>query len=205
MFIYPISTTPASAPADHSARPSYLHLATTVLSAPKKTRNAREILDFAERNLPTVGVLKQDERGFVYVDLPDSYIYDLYPMIQEAGVEIPPYFDFEGAYGAHISVILSAEALPTGALEEVGNTVSFTITDCQSVKPFGWAGIDKVYFLTVECPELEKLREKYGLSSKINGHEFHITIALKRTQETLGFDLDHLIADPAMVSFREKV
>jgi hypothetical protein len=30
--------------------------------------------------------------------------------------------------------------------------------------------------LAVSCPELEALREKYGLSPRLKGHDFHITI-----------------------------
>jgi len=33
--------------------------------------------------------------------------------------------------------------------------------------------------LEVESPELEKLREKYGLPPKLLGHDYHITIGKK--------------------------
>jgi len=34
----------------------------------------------------------------------------------------------------------------------------------------------KLWLLAVAAPELEKLRESYGLSSRLKNHDFHITI-----------------------------
>ncbi len=34
----------------------------------------------------------------------------------------------------------------------------------------------KLWLLAVAAPDLEKLRESYGLSSKLKNHDFHITI-----------------------------
>jgi Swiss Army Knife, 2H phosphoesterase domain len=36
--------------------------------------------------------------------------------------------------------------------------------------------VKKLWLLAVAAPELEKLRESYGLSSRLKGHDFHITI-----------------------------
>jgi len=42
--------------------------------------------------------------------------------------------------------------------------------------------MSRVWFLEVECKELEKLRKSYGLTNKLNGHEFHITVAIRKSK-----------------------
>lgn len=60
--------------------------------------------------------------------------------------------------------------------EEVGQYFHFELKQIVIVKPTK----DTSYaVLQVESPELEKLREKYGLRPKLFGHEYHISLAKK--------------------------
>ncbi len=147
---------------------------------PKKEPKGDELVSYVLENLKLKGKLTLDSRGFFYVDLDDRYIYELFDRLNETGAEIPPYF-FPGGYGAHISVALSSESFQREqATSLLGTEISFTITDCYFVKPEGWEGIKRVWFLTIEAPDLSNIRKELGLSAKIHDHEFHITFAIEK-------------------------
>src|SRR5215831_10080616 len=101
-----------------------LFLALLILTSSGLRANCKEMLDYIFENLPEYGTLMQDERGFVYVDLPNDYIHKLYPMIDEEGFDEPPYFVRPRMYGAHISVIYASEAKEHGIkIQEGGQTI----------------------------------------------------------------------------------
>ncbi len=135
-----------------------------------------EVLTYANENLPQCGVLR-NTNGFVHLDVDDHYIYDLVPLIREEGFESPPYFGKEGLVGAHISVIFPDE-LKDVEIEECGKEFSFQLLNCITVIPEQFKGLVEFYFLIVEAPELNDLREKYGLARC--EYNFHITIGLKQ-------------------------
>ncbi|MDX8430418.1 MAG: hypothetical protein SNF33_01220 [Candidatus Algichlamydia australiensis] len=62
--------------------------------------------------------------------------------------------------------------------EELGMSIPFQLKGYGSVKPQKLEGVDEVYFLVIEAPELDAIRKKYGLPQK--KYEFHITIGVKR-------------------------
>jgi len=62
-------------------------------------------------------------------------------------------------------------------IQECGETIDFVPKECQVVHPPRWKAIDKVYFVVVEAPELDRIREKYGLLKR--KYPFHITIGVK--------------------------
>lgn len=64
----------------------------------------------------------------------------------------------------------------TGKIKEIGQQYSFKITGLASVPP----RTGEYIVLKVESPDLEQLRQKYGLSPLLQGHSFHITIAKKK-------------------------
>ncbi|HSX26391.1 MAG TPA: hypothetical protein VLE89_05225 [Chlamydiales bacterium] len=136
------------------------------------------VLDYSKIQLPHTGVLKTNGQ-FVYVDLDDDYIHKLVPLIEEEGFEEPPYFGSPGLVGAHISVIYDEEmelySLPP--IQELGETIHFQVKECKIVSPPKMKGVDKVYFIVVEAPELNRIREKYGLPKR--EHQFHITVGVK--------------------------
>lgn len=138
----------------------------------------------AQEELPHFGVLKK-ERDFFYVDLDDEYIHKLVKLIPYEGFEEPPYFENEHSVGAHISVIYAEEAQQYGITDitECGQTIFFRVKECQVAHPPKMAGVDEVYFIVVEAPELDLIREKYGLPKK--KYDFHITIGVKPSYNTL--------------------
>jgi hypothetical protein len=135
-----------------------------------------EILTYAQENLPQTGILRSSN-GFVYLDIDDNYIYELIPFIESAGFETPPYFGKERLVGAHISVIFPNE-LENGIIEECGKEFSFQLKNCITIKPEQFKGLVEFYFLIVEAPELNRLREKYDLAR--SEHNFHVTIGIKK-------------------------
>ena len=138
------------------------------------------ILSRAKEMLPQHGVLKQDAQGLIYLDLPEAYTTELLPLIADEGAEIPPY------YSPHVVAILPQEHEQRKELESLkvlGQTVSFTVTGCTSLKPRGWEEMERVWIVTIQSPELETLRARALLPPKILAHEFHIVIGTRRAEQ----------------------
>lgn len=135
------------------------------------------ILNYVEHQLPHSGVLEHAE-GFVYVKVDDEYIHKLVTFIQEEGFEEPPYCGEVGLVGAHISVIYPDEVKQYGIVhvQECGKTIYFHAKECQVVA--AGQGGDVYYVVIVEAPELEQIREKYGLPKR--KYDFHITIGIRK-------------------------
>jgi len=129
------------------------------------------------------GKLKQDSEGFVFIDVDNNFIDGMYPLIDEEEIEKPPYFGKDGI-GAHVSVISPDEIDEDNKLDikEIGDTINFKIKEVYSTNPDGWDEMSKVWFVSIDAPELGKLRKKYDLPEtyKNKNHDFHITIAIKR-------------------------
>jgi hypothetical protein len=137
------------------------------------TASWNDVVLFAKTHLPTEGKLVQTSDGFAYVKVDDRYIHDLFPKLKAPGYGTPPYFSRKDAPGAHISVFYENERV---VVSEVGKSFNFTLKDIVVVEPK--KGV-KYIVLMVNAPELEQLRQKYGLKPKLNNHEFHITIGKK--------------------------
>lgn len=137
------------------------------------------VIEKIEQSLSFSGEIKQSANGFVYVDISDDYIYKVFPLIAsyDSQAALPPYFDRKDAAGAHISFILAKEHAKIPP-EWIGKKIDFAVTGLFSVIPDGFSGAEKIYLLEVTAPELETLREQLGLNPKIDGHEFHITVAI---------------------------
>lgn len=124
--------------------------------------------------------LKQNGAGFVYLDIPDEYVHSLFEHCGEVGAELPPYFG-PGMAGAHVSVIMSGEMQKGMQIADIGKKFQFRIVHTDTVKPAGWQSAKSVQFLTIACPELEEVRMRANLPSRIGGdHDFHLTYAVKR-------------------------
>lgn len=133
-------------------------------------------VEWAIEHLPQSGVLKVARDGFVYLKVDDRYIDELFPLLDKPEYRKPPYFRRPNAPGAHISVIYVDERHKTGWIDEIGHKYSFKITGMGSVP----ADTQEYIVLEVAAPGLERLREKYGLSPLLKGHQFHITIAKRK-------------------------
>lgn len=125
--------------------------------------------------------LKQNEDGFVYLDIPDEYVRTLHEHCGETGTQLPPYFG-PGMAGAHVSVILSGEMEKGIKAADIGKKFNFRIVHTDTIKIEGWKGVKGVQFLAIECPELEAVRQRQGIAPRIGGdHDFHITFAIQRS------------------------
>lgn len=148
-----------------------LHLCLGALTPPSIT-----IPDSAIEQYQWQGTLRETEDGFVYIDLDDAFIYGLIRYIEPYGFVEPPYFGKPGLVGAHISLFYVGEK-PQRAIEEIGREFSFIPTTTQIVKPPSWEDVEEVFIIEVDSPELEEMREKYGLENR--EIPFHITIGVK--------------------------
>jgi hypothetical protein len=148
----------------------------------ERGKEYRAILHYAKEKLPSVGTLKQTEDGLIYLDLDDAFIHSLFPLIEEECIEKPPFFFGRETLGAHIGAILPTESnnMLKTFFQELGQAFTFTIKGYYATTPESWKGVEKVWFLSLSCPELELLREKYRLPSKIGGNDFTIPLAIRR-------------------------
>ena len=157
--------------------------------------NSASICAYARSTLPKQGILRQNHEGFVYLELPDTFITDLCPLISDQECETVPLYEgiaklaLEAKYlepsPAHIPVILSHEWTQKkgwGEIKGLENNFSFEITRLCSLRPRCWPGVEMVYYLSLKSSELEKFRERCLLPSRIRGHEFHIAIAYKKVK-----------------------
>lgn len=125
------------------------------------------------------GVLKQKPNGYLYVEVAKEYIADIVPLIDAKGKIVPPrHFSSKKGIGAHISVMYENEQIDNEIWEiaELGKEYTFTVKELRTVKLTSNNKLRKLWLLAVEAPELQKLRESYGLSSFLKGHDFHITL-----------------------------
>lgn len=154
---------------------------------PKAVYNSPSICAYARCALPKKGILRQDNQGFVYLELPNDFITTLFPLINDCMCKTMPLHQIEPS-PAHIPVILPHEWATKkgwGEIKEIQQAISFEITQLSSLSPKRWFGVEKVYFLNVKSPELEQLRQRYQLPSLIRGHDFLIAIAYKKTAQEL--------------------
>lgn len=131
------------------------------------------ILSYIEQNFPHHGTLRSSN-GFVYVDLDDEYVHKLITFIQQDGFQEP-----EIPVGAHITFMYPDETIKYGIneMEDCGEVISFVPKKCQVVHPPRWKEIGEVYFIVVDAPQIDQIREKYGLPKR--EYDFHITIGVK--------------------------
>lgn len=125
------------------------------------------------------GVLKRVQ-DFLYVDIDDALIHQIAPLIQEEGFSKPSYFDNE-LVGAHISAAFPAEIEKINEIAECGTEISFIPKRCEIVyleqpSPF-LPNVKELYLLIIEAPQLDQIREKYGLPKQ--RYAFHITLGVK--------------------------
>lgn len=125
------------------------------------------------------GMLKQKDNGYLYVEVPRDFIAEALPLIDAPGKIVPPrHYTSKKGIGAHISVIYENEQIlnEIWEIKELGQEFTFTVMELRTVKLNKNNKVQKLWLLAVAAPELEKLRENYGLTPRLKGHDFHITI-----------------------------
>ena len=129
--------------------------------------------------VPLSGTLKSNG-GYIYLSVDSRIFAPFVNMIGKDEVISPKAVtDKDKDVGAHISVMKKKETEGL-TIDEIGESFEFFVEGLHTVEPDGWEEVKNVYFITVDAPQLEKLRKKYGLPSKIEGHEFHITVAVEK-------------------------
>lgn len=129
--------------------------------------------------LEAKGVLKQKPNGYLYVEVSKDFIAQVLPLIDAKGKIVPPrHYTSKKGIGAHISVMYENEQIENEIWEikELGKEYTFSVMELRTVKLTNNNKLRKLWLLAVSAPELETLRESYGLASKLKGHDFHITI-----------------------------
>ena len=122
-----------------------------------------------------------EQDGFVYLEVPDDIIDGFIKLLKGRGISKPDKASDEKEYvGAHISVMYADETKRIQKkIREVGEEFDYTLDKMYMTEPDSWDAVKEVYFISVKSPQLEALRKKYGLSKKLNGHDFHITVAVR--------------------------
>lgn len=149
---------------------------------PKVAPHSEKICRHARQILSQKGILRQDSHGLIYLELPDSFITELVPLICDAACENVPLYHLKPS-PAHVPVILADEWSSKkgwGEILELEETFSFEIQQLCTLKPNGWPHAEKIYFFSLKSPELEKFRERRLLPPLIRGHAFHVAIAYKK-------------------------
>ena len=136
-----------------------------------------EILAYSGNNLPHEGTLSLDDRGYFFLSVVNSYIFDLCLLLNRKEIDLPPYFLGNFKAGAHITVALPQEKKSLYKLPEIGESIPFSITGCFYTRPQNLSSTKKVWFLTIDSPEIEKIRVKMGLSPLPLDQNLHITFA----------------------------
>ena len=135
------------------------------------------------KSVPLKGIIRKTDDGFIYVDISNNVINGLFSLIDEEGIEKPPYSDEEyDNIGAHISVMKEDELKEDEEFSDFGKEITFKLDKFFSVEPKTWDEVERVWCIKVVSPDLEKLRKKYGLAKKFHGHDFHITVAVKKAE-----------------------
>lgn len=122
--------------------------------------------------LPNEGVLKQKENGYVYLDVSNTFIESVVPLLNLSG-ELRALPTSTRSLGAHITVFDETEHVTPDALN---SCFSFHIKEIRSFTIHTRKGLKKLWVIAVISPELENLRQQHGCSPKLKGNDFHITL-----------------------------
>ncbi len=124
-----------------------------------------------------IGQLKLKGNGFVYLDVSNKFIDDIWQQLPLQG-EFAPVSTKPKKMGAHISVIHEDEMIGKEIwnLAEAGEWFAFEVKELRYVDRKTANGQKRLWLLAADSPALERLRTHYGFNPKLQGHDFHITI-----------------------------
>ncbi|TMJ00890.1 MAG: hypothetical protein E6G97_18320 [Alphaproteobacteria bacterium] len=131
------------------------------------------------------GRLYLSRSGWLLLSVPNALVRGAFDALDEPGLELPSGHN-GGRLNSHISVISPREMekanLDPEAVSERGHSFHYTLGPIRTVRPKNWEEIERVWYIQVKSPELEKLRLSYGLSARPNNDKFdlHCTIAVRR-------------------------
>lgn len=148
------------------------------------------------------GILKQKDNGYLYLEVSKDFIAESLPLIDAPGKIVPPrHFTSKKGIGAHISVMYENEQIlnEIWEIKELGQEYTFTVMELRTVKLNKDNKVKKLWLLAVAAPELEKLRESYGLSPKLKNHDFHITIGTQIPGKPQTKTAEIILEDPEVL------
>ena len=126
-------------------------------------------------SLENCGELKQKDNGYLYVDVSDKFIAEILPLLECPGRIAPPsHYTSKKGIGAHVSVMYENERITNDLWEiaELGETYAFDVTELRSLKVANRDGhMKKLWLIALDAPQLEQLRESYGLAPKLKGYQ----------------------------------
>ena len=148
----------------------------------------KKAADTPELSYSLGGRLFISKSGWGLLSVPNALVRGAFAALHEPGAELPPELN------AHISVLRKEDLEQIGGpdlVKERGQVFHYTLGPLRSVKPAGWPGISRVWFIEVNSPELQQLRKSYGLTPlpKNNEFKFHITVAIRKTGVLLANEL----------------
>lgn len=138
-------------------------------------------------SIQKTGILKQKENGFIYLDIDNAFIDDVIPVMELPG-EIRKRPTSSRSMGAHISVFDEHESIQP---VELGQVFHFEVKDIRSFTLHSRDGLKKLWVISTESPELEALRESYGLSPRLKGYDYHITLGKQMPAAPEGWQDKH--------------
>lgn len=135
--------------------------------------------------IPTIthnlsGKLFISKSGWLLLTVPSALLKGAFDALDEHGAELPK---ADGKFVPHISVMNAEEVESIGGKEKIterGHSFSYTLGPVKEVTPKTWDGVSKCWYITIHSKDLETLRKSYGLSSKLNGYDFHATFAVRK-------------------------
>lgn len=140
-------------------------------------------IDNILKDLPREGTLIKGLRNSYILEVSADYHNKIFDFLADKyGTNL-----VKGSVGlcAHVSVVRPSIGDPViNDMMELGKTFTFEPLYLGTVVPDHDHQWEKVYIVVIRAKELEDLRTKYNLNSKIKienkEHEFHITIATKQ-------------------------
>lgn len=148
-----------------------------VVSDPRSS----SILSYINSLLPIAGTLKQNDKGFIYLDIANEYITSIIPFFDDPSIDLPPYYGEDFPDGAHISIATPDEEKKLFSPLPLGDAFSFTVTGCYKASLLYDLKNKYVWYLTISSDELTSLRTSIGLTPLPSGESFYITLAYKKT------------------------
>jgi len=135
-----------------------------------------KIIENAQR-LSSTGSTQKTENNLFFLNIDDTYIHQLHPLLKDERINKPDYFG-EKSVGAHITIIYPEESKIIN-VHDLQQQHSFFVKDIVTAE----IAKKTYYVLLIESPSLLRLRKKYNLPNLLSfkGYSigFHITIGVK--------------------------
>ena len=135
---------------------SLLHKTPAENRKPISDREKR--LLFVNTNMTLTGILEEGEEGLYYLRIAPSLFENLVSHFSMYPLDDAP---FNPDMGPSIPVILPSER-PFGIIP-VGESFTFQVSDVFIQEHHDWPGVTSSLSITVDIPEIKKLRDKCGL------------------------------------------